>query len=63
MDRELQGGSANQLFGEAIPDLPALLPEVWLHWDPQTVSERGREALLRFRMDFLLLLPGGFVSC
>ena len=46
-------------FGSAIPDLPALLPEVWLHWDPSTVKERGRDALLRFRMDFLLLLPQG----
>ena len=46
-------------FGVAIPDLPALLPEVWLHWDPKTVYERGADALLRFRMDFLLLLPGG----
>ncbi|MFE7076461.1 hypothetical protein ACFU96_40880 [Streptomyces sp. NPDC057620] len=40
-------------------DHPALLPEVWLHWDPKTVKERGPEALLRFRMDFLLLLPHG----
>ena len=44
-------------FGNAIPELPALLPEVWLHWDPKTVRERGPSALLRFRMDFLLLLP------
>lgn len=46
-------------FTSAIPDLPALLPEVWFHWDPQTVLQRGKEALLRSRMDFLLLLPGG----
>lgn len=46
-------------FREIIPELPALLPEVWLHWDPKTVRERGAETLLRFRMDFLLLLPGG----
>lgn len=46
-------------FGKDIPDLPALLPEVWLHWDPKTVKERGAEALARSRMDFLLLLPGG----
>ena len=36
-----------------------MLPEVWLHWDPQTVRERGKDALARQRMDFLLLLPGG----
>ncbi|MFC0541892.1 AbiJ-related protein [Kutzneria chonburiensis] len=47
------------LFGTQIPDLPALLPEVWLHWDPKTVQARGRDALLSFRMDFLLLLPHG----
>jgi very-short-patch-repair endonuclease len=46
-------------FSAAVPDLPALLPEVWLHWDPRTVVERGPDALLRFRMDFLLLLPAG----
>lgn len=44
-------------FGQAIPMLPALLPEVWLHWDPRTVHERGPDALLRFRMDFLMLFP------
>lgn len=48
-----------QGFGSAIPQLPVLLPEVWLHWDPRTVKERGPDALLRFRMDFLLLLPQG----
>jgi hypothetical protein len=47
-------------FGQAVPNLPALLPEVWLHWDPKTVTDRGREALLRQRMDFLMLLPNGY---
>jgi hypothetical protein len=42
-------------FGPRIPELPALLPEVWLFWDPKTVRERGPEALLRHRMDFLML--------
>jgi hypothetical protein len=46
-----------QSFRNVVPDLPALLPEVWLHWDPKTVKERGSDALARFRMDFLLLLP------
>ncbi|MBS2549622.1 hypothetical protein KGQ19_22415 [Catenulispora sp. NL8] len=49
----------HEIHGNAILGLPALLPEVWLHWDPKTVQERGPEALLRFRMDFLLLLPHG----
>lgn len=46
-------------FGSAVPNPPALLPEVWLHWDPRAIKERGPDALLRFRMDFLLLLPQG----
>lgn len=46
-------------FASSVPRLPALLPEVWLHWDPLTVKERGPDALLRFRMDFLLLFPQG----
>jgi very-short-patch-repair endonuclease len=49
----------HEIHASAVQDLPALLPEIWLHWDPQTVRERGRDALLRFRMDFLLLLPHG----
>jgi very-short-patch-repair endonuclease len=49
----------HQIHGSAVPDLPALLPEVWLHWDPRTVRSRGPQALLRFRMDFLMLLPHG----
>jgi very-short-patch-repair endonuclease len=40
-----------------IPSLPALLPEVWLHWDYKTVQQRGVQALLGQRMDFLLLAP------
>lgn len=40
---------------------PALLPQVYLHYDPRTRKERLGEpgALLRERMDFLLLLPHG----
>jgi very-short-patch-repair endonuclease len=45
-------------FGTRIPDLPALIPEVWLYWDPKAISERGTEALKNLRMDFLMLLPG-----
>jgi very-short-patch-repair endonuclease len=38
--------------------LPALLPEVYLHFDPKTIAERnGKKVLNRQRMDFLLLLP------
>ena len=47
----------HRCFSRDILALPALLPEVWLHWDHKTVQERGADALLRFRMDFLMLLP------
>jgi hypothetical protein len=37
--------------------LPALIPQVYLHYDPLTVRERGADGpLARQRMDFLLLL-------
>ncbi|WP_432052438.1 hypothetical protein [Streptomyces xiamenensis] len=42
-----------------MPQRPALLPEVWRHWDPKTMKARGGEALSGLRMDFLLLLPHG----
>jgi len=48
-----------EMHGDAVPDLPALLPEDWLHWDPKTIKARGVRALLQLRMDFLLLLPRG----
>jgi hypothetical protein len=39
--------------------LPALLPQVYLHYDPLTRRQRGGQpsVLTRERMDFLLLLP------
>jgi AbiJ N-terminal domain 3 len=38
--------------------LPALIPQVYLHYDPAVVKQlRRRAALPRQRMDFLLLLP------
>ena len=45
------------LFRAAGPDLPALVPEVVLHWDPKTIRARGVHALLNHRMDFLIFLP------
>lgn len=41
--------------------VPALIPQVYLHYDPYTVRELARgpgQTLVRQRMDFLLLLPG-----
>lgn len=43
---------------DSLNDVPALLPEVWLHWDPKTLRERGTHAMQNLRMDFLMLLPG-----
>lgn len=38
-------------------DLPALIPQVYLHFDPKTAAQRGSSpVLVRQRMDFLLLL-------
>lgn len=41
---------------------PALIPQVYLHYDPYTVRELAHgpgQTLVRQRMDFLLLLPAG----
>lgn len=38
--------------------LPALIPQVYLHYDPYTMKQlQGQKRLPRQRMDFLLLLP------
>ncbi|MDI9407491.1 MAG: hypothetical protein QM522_12375 [Chitinophagaceae bacterium] len=38
--------------------LPALIPQVYLHFDPKSLKELGgRQRLPRQRMDFLMLLP------
>jgi very-short-patch-repair endonuclease len=38
--------------------LPAMLPQVYLHYDPYTLKQRGgNRQLPRQRMDFLMLLP------
>ncbi len=36
-------------------ELPALIPQVYLHYDPYTVNKHGIKYLLRQRMDFLML--------
>lgn len=43
------------LYGTFGFDLPALIPQVYLHFDPYT--KREGSPLVRQRMDFLLLLP------
>lgn len=49
----------HRVFASRIRTLPALLPEVWLLWDPKTADRRGKDALLNQRMDFVMLLPRG----
>lgn len=49
----------HKAFSNQIQELPALIPEVWLHWDPKSVHERGNRAFVQHRMDFLMLLPNG----
>ncbi|QLY40187.1 hypothetical protein HF295_04640 [Hujiaoplasma nucleasis] len=40
-------------------DLPALLPQVYLHYDPKTIKELfGEKRLIHQRMDFLMLYAG-----
>ncbi|AOK06933.1 hypothetical protein LGM90_29145 [Burkholderia sp. AU28942] len=48
-------------YGKELGDrLPALIPQVYLHYDPYTRRERGDEQFLaRQRMDFLLMLDQG----
>lgn len=39
-------------------NLPALIPQVYLHYDPKSLKElNGKKRLARQRMDFLMLLP------
>ena len=41
-------------------NLPALIPQVYLHYDPYTIAQlKGNKNLVRQRMDFLLLLSQG----
>nr|WP_199043720.1 hypothetical protein [Dyella sp. ASV24] len=50
-----------KLYKEDLGDrLPALIPQVYLHYDPMTQRQRGDEKYLaRQRMDFLLMLDRG----
>ncbi|MBE1874486.1 hypothetical protein [Myceligenerans pegani] len=45
------------LYGTHGGDIPAMLPQVYLHYDPYARGRGG--TLVRQRMDFLLLLPHG----
>jgi AbiJ N-terminal domain 3 len=46
-----------RLYGEFGFDIPALLPQVYLHYDPYARRHPDVSSLARQRMDFLLLVP------
>jgi very-short-patch-repair endonuclease len=50
-------------YGQPDADiLPALIPQIYLHYDPYTMRDlggRSGQVLARQRMDFLMLLPDG----
>lgn len=47
-------------FASLNPDLPALIPQVYLHYDPYTARQlQGAKNLERQRMDFLMLFGRG----
>lgn len=47
-----------KVFRDRYKKLPALIPQVYLHYDPYTAKKlNGEKRLARQRMDFLLLLP------
>jgi very-short-patch-repair endonuclease len=47
-----------QRYGQLGSSIPALIPQVYLHYDPYTAAQRRTPGPLpRQRMDFLLLLP------
>lgn len=48
----------NSFFKTFQANLPALIPQVYLHYNPYTIKQlNGEKRLNRQRMDFLLLLP------
>jgi hypothetical protein len=59
-EKILMRQSFKTLRGPLGDKLAALVPQVYLHYDPYTVRERGGPGpLARQRMDFLLLMKGG----
>lgn len=50
----------NYLYKLNNKQLPALIPQVYCHYDPKTASMRNGQGYVHQRMDFLILLPRGF---
>lgn len=61
VERALFRAYCERYGAEQGSSVPALLPQVYLHYDPSTWKQRGGRpgALARERMDFLLLAPNG----
>ena len=49
----------NYLYKLKNKNLPALIPQVYCHYDPKSASMRNGQVYVHQRMDFLLLLPCG----
>lgn len=47
----------NYIYKLGIKKLPALIPQVYCHYDPKTASMRNGQIYVHQRMDFLMLLP------
>lgn len=48
----------NYIYKQHDNSLPALIPQVYCHYDPKTAKMRNGQVYVHQRMDFLLLLPG-----
>lgn len=48
----------NYIYKQRNNNLPALIPQVYCHYDPKTAKMRDGQVYVHQRMDFLLLLPG-----
>jgi hypothetical protein len=58
-ERHLFRAYARTRYNDLGFDQPALIPQVWIHYDPRTRSQRSTPIFSDQRMDFLLLLERG----
>lgn len=49
----------NYVYSKKNDNLPALIPQVYCHYDPKSASMRNGKIYIVQRMDFLMLLPDG----
>lgn len=48
----------NFIYKQSNNNLPALIPQVYCHYDPKTAKMRDGQVYVHQRMDFLILFPG-----